>query len=284
MARVAVVGSVAVDHVVRLKEPLRAGTHVEGCEVERRLGGGGANVAVPLARAGHDVLLFSALGQDEDAAWLEGQLTAAGLGTGDVLHASGPSTRSLVLIDPTGERSIVNLTRCVDADLGERLAGVDADVLYVRTRVPGLASAMASACRRMRVVAHAPPCGAAECPAHILVGSALDLPAEWQASPFAAARIAAGSTLEWVVVTRGADGARALSEHRHIEIPAVPTKAVDTTGAGDAFAAGVVHCLARREPIDVALRVGAAWGAAAAGQEGSVLSSASVGQLLEAFA
>lgn len=279
MARIVVVGSVAVDHVVRLREPLRVGAHLEGREAERRLGGGAANVAVPLAGAGHAVTLLAALGDDEDGAWLAAQLEAHGLDPRGLARSRGPSTRSIILLDPEGERSAVNLTRCADPGLEERLEGVEADLLYVRSRAAGLASALARAGERMSVVAHVPPCDDGERPARVLVGSASDLPASCLDEPFAAARRVAGSGLEWMVVTRGAAGAQAFDGQRWIEVPAVPTRAVDTTGAGDAFAAGLVHALAAGEAMEPALQVASAWGAAAAGQDGSILSPQSVARL-----
>ena len=45
------IGSVAEDEVLTLPHPLREGRHLDAATTERRLGGGGANTAVPLARA-----------------------------------------------------------------------------------------------------------------------------------------------------------------------------------------------------------------------------------------
>ena len=65
MSRVVVVGLVAEDEVLYLPGPLAAGRHVDALRRERRLGGGGANTAVPLAHAGHDVVLVAPVGTEE---------------------------------------------------------------------------------------------------------------------------------------------------------------------------------------------------------------------------
>lgn len=62
--------------------------------------------------------------------------------------------------------------------------------------------------------------------------------------PLLAARVIRALGPEWVVVKRGARGALALSDAGEISVPAVPVEApVDPTGAGDAFAGGLVAAL-----------------------------------------
>ena len=61
-----------------------------------------------------------------------------------------------------------------------------------------------------------------------------------------------------LVVTRGADGAVAASGGELFEVPAEPVaKVVDTTGAGDLFAAGFLHGHVGGRPVDECLTLGA---------------------------
>jgi sugar/nucleoside kinase (ribokinase family) len=69
-------------------------------------------------------------------------------------------------------------------------------------------------------------------------------------------------------MTMGSRGAEAVSAHERIATPAPSVRAVDTTGAGDVFAAGLVHSLLRERPMPQALETAAAWGAAAAAFRG----------------
>ncbi|HYD23226.1 MAG TPA: adenosine kinase [Croceibacterium sp.] len=61
-----------------------------------------------------------------------------------------------------------------------------------------------------------------------------------------------------LVVTRSADGAVAVSQGEHAEVAAEPiAQVVDTTGAGDLFAAGFLYGHVRGEPLERCLRRGA---------------------------
>jgi sugar/nucleoside kinase (ribokinase family) len=83
-----------------------------------------------------------------------------------------------------------------------------------------------------------------------------------------------------MVLTRGGLGARAFSAGRVLDCAAPAAEAVDSTGAGDAFAAGLCHALARGEAMDRALAVAVRWGSAKVGQDGSALTAQTVAGLL----
>ena len=61
-----------------------------------------------------------------------------------------------------------------------------------------------------------------------------------------------------LIVTRGPAGALAMEHGRRVEIPAAPVeKIVDTTGAGDLFAAGFLAARCRARPLERCLEAGA---------------------------
>ncbi len=69
---------------------------------------------------------------------------------------------------------------------------------------------------------------------------------------------ALGGAVPTVVVTRSEKGAYAISGGVHAEVPAEPiARVVDTTGAGDLFAAGFLAGFTRDRPLDECLRMGA---------------------------
>ncbi len=75
---------------------------------------------------------------------------------------------------------------------------------------------------------------------------------------------AGGEGLRLVVVTRGPRGAEAFGESERIAVPAPAVgRVVDSTAAGDVFAAGLVHGLARGHTTRAALESAVVWGAAA---------------------
>lgn len=268
MARIVVVGSVAQDEVITLRQPLREGCHLEAAGTDLRLGGGGANVAIPLVRAGHHVVLVSPVGSDEVGEWLLDQLGTAGVDLAGVVRTGGASTRSVVLVDPRGERTILNVNRCREAGPPLRLRDLGGEAVYVRTRETDLRSLLEEVADRATLIAHVPPLAPLARPAHVLVGSASDLAPEFLADPWTGGCVVAGERLRWMVVTRGALGAEAFSSSERLTAPAPAVDVVDTTGAGDVFAAGLVHGLVSGHPITRALESAVAWGAASVGGRG----------------
>lgn len=262
MARILVVGSVAQDDLVWLEQPLREGRHLNGRQGRPRLGGGGANTAIPLRQAGHDVSLIAAVGSDPLAEWLLAKLQQAGLDVSAVQRVAGDSTHSLVLLDRAGERTVVNLNRCREDGPPVRLRAQPADALYVRSRELDVAPLLAERVSSTLVVAHIPPIEHGSRPATVLVGSASDLSPEFLAAPWDAGRSIAGDALRWVVITRGAQGACAHGAGVTLEARAHPVVVADSTAAGDVFAAGLVHALLLGRPMESALQTAVAWGTA----------------------
>ena len=70
------------------------------------------------------------------------------------------------------------------------------------------------------------------------------------------------------VMTRGRQGARALDRGRQVEVPAYQVREVDTTGAGDVFAAALFVMRARGESTVASLRYASAASAIAVSREG----------------
>jgi sugar/nucleoside kinase (ribokinase family) len=262
LARIVVVGSVAQDDVVTLRQPLSPGCHLDAAGRKLRLGGGGANTAIPLCHGGHHVTLVASLGADTVAEWLLARLQAAGIDASAIARVPGDSTRSLVFVDPAGERTIVNLNRCRETGPPQRLASLEADAVYVRSRDLDLRGLLAQMTSRSLVVAHVPPLEAGSRPAHVLVGSESDLPPAFLADPWKAGQAIAGETLRLVVVTRGPRGVEAFGANERVAVPAPVVPVVDSTAAGDVFAAGLVHALVEGRPTRATLETAVAWGAA----------------------
>ena len=281
MARIAVIGSVARDEVIRLTEPLRAGTHLNGVAAEARMGGGGANTAVALAAAGHEVSLLAAVGQDAVGDVLLAELAAAGVDTAAISRLDRPTTRSLLLIDPTGERTVVNVARCEDAAPPERLLDLPADAVYVRSRRRDLGPLLVAKAAGSLIVAHLPPVEPGARPAHVLVASSSDLDAGVIQTPQALGQSVSGGLARWTVITAGAAGARAYSAGEMLEAPAQRVEPVDTTGAGDAFAAGLIHALVEGRPMADALAVAVRFGTEATLWPMSGLPASAVHHLLQ---
>ncbi|HLV79952.1 MAG TPA: PfkB family carbohydrate kinase, partial [Chthonomonadaceae bacterium] len=62
---------------------------------------------------------------------------------------------------------------------------------------------------------------------------------------------------ELAAVTMGAKGSLLRAGDRLVEIPAFPVQAVDTTGAGDMYAAGLLYGLTHALPLETTGRLAA---------------------------
>jgi len=281
VARILVVGSIADDGVIRLTEALRPGAHLNGASAGVRLGGGGANTAVALAAAGHDVALLAAVGCDAVGDALLADLAAAGVDTSLVTRLNQSTTRSLLLIDPTGERTVINVARCEEPAPPMRLLGLPADVIYVRSRRRDLAPLLAAKAAKVMIVAHIPPVEPGARPAHILVASRSDLHANAFQLPENLGRLVSGGLARWIAITAGAAGAHAYGTGEMLTASARSVRPVDTTGAGDAFAAGLIHALVEGRSMADALSIAVRFGTEATLWAASSLPAKAVQRLLK---
>jgi sugar/nucleoside kinase (ribokinase family) len=281
MARIAVVGSVARDEVVMLHEPLREGTHIGGAWRGPRLGGGAACTAVPLAYAGHHVVIVGSLGRDDVGVQVMQDLSTTGVDTSQIVYLDQPSTRSIILVNGNGERTIINVVRTHEPRPPARLLSLGAECVYVRSRRCDLAQLLREQAATALVVAHVPPADANARPAHVLVASASDVGPDVLDDPLTAGYRIAGDLLQWIVITEGSRGVTAYSDDQILRVAAREIIPVDTTGAGDSFAAGLVHALVSGSSMADALQTGVNWGGEATLWASSVLPQDAVRRLIQ---
>ncbi len=119
-----VLGDLVQDIVVRQLEPMRHASDTRSTIVHRR-GGSAANVAA-FAAPRHPTRFFGAVGDDPAGTALELELQSHGVDT--CIQRHGETGTIVVLIDPSGERSMFP-SRGASADIGPvpdaDLAGVD---------------------------------------------------------------------------------------------------------------------------------------------------------------
>lgn len=137
------VGAAAIDEwyaVSNLPEP-DGGAFAS--EVTSAFGGVGANVAVALDRLGRDVGLVSRVGDDEYGRRAREYLAETGVDASRVRVGDDPSTRSLVLSAPDGERAIVTTGesfRELRLAAADREAIAAADVAFLTGYTPDAVS------------------------------------------------------------------------------------------------------------------------------------------------
>ncbi|MDZ4136408.1 MAG: carbohydrate kinase family protein, partial [Paracoccaceae bacterium] len=108
MARVLVTGNINRDRTIRLEAPL-PGCRIRGYDMGYALGGAAANTGLALARGGHEVVIASGLGQGPEGDDMLALLRAAGVDVSHVQRLNSPPAEPLILIEPSGERTIIHL-------------------------------------------------------------------------------------------------------------------------------------------------------------------------------
>ncbi len=256
---VVVVGDLATDVVVLLDGSPAPGSD-RPATIRSRGGGAGANVAVHLARLGTPVTFAGCVGDDAAGTGLVAELAAAGV-TPAVRTVAGAATGTIVsLVEPGGQRSML-------ADRGANLTLEPPDVpvpgpgghLHLSgyslftpgPRAAGLAALAAAGVTGCTVSVDPASTGplagyGVERWLADTAAATLVLPNADEArlltgcaDPAAAAR-ALAARHPVAVVTLGADGALWADGERLVHRPAHRTTVVDTTGAGDAFTAGLL--------------------------------------------
>jgi ribokinase len=247
---VVVVGDLMVDVVARMSGPLAVGSDTPA-SVSSRPGGAGANVAAWLAVAGAEVRLVARAGDDDAGRGAVAKLRGHGVDVSGVVFDGERATGTcVVLVAPDGERTMLPDPGANAALAADDLPGFDgcrhlhlAGYTLLRDGAPR--DAALEALRRARACgmtisldpSSAAPLRAFGPERFLDLAGPVDLllPNRDEAEVLGPLAERARE----VVVTLGPDGAVWTDGADEVAVPAVAEGPVtDTTGAGDAFAAG----------------------------------------------
>ncbi len=286
--KIAVVGSINMDVVVRCRTlPLPGQTILAESSAEF-CGGKGANQAAAAACAGADVTMIGCVGDDSYADRLTQNLTAHGIDCSHVSRASDcGSGLAIIAVDESGENSIIvapGANASVDAPAVEsaRKAIEASDILMVQLEIPvatvlkSIAIARNAGVRVMLDPAPAPATFPAEllqvdllCPneseATELTGHAVNTIE--QAHNAAMTLIRAGA--KNAAITLAERGTLLATEGHSELVESFPVDAIDTTAAGDAFAGALAVGWSQTDNLSEAVRFANAAGALAASRHGA---------------
>lgn len=280
-ATVIVVGSVNVDHWLQVEHLPGPGETVFGTALVTSPGGKGGNAAVAAAMLGVRSVLVAAVGDDAVADDAVTALADRGVVDDAVQRVGVPTGAALVLVDHAGENQIAiapGANALLDPDaVGVAIAAhavPGATAVLANFEVPDdvvLAAARAAKASDVPFVLDPAPARpvspelAALCA--VLTPNAAEVGGLGYASVEQLLAAGAGA----VAVTLGARGCalHTADGAAPLTIPAFPAAAVDSVGAGDAFAAGLAVGLASGSALDHAVRTGAAAGALATEARGA---------------
>lgn len=259
-AAIAVVGSCNMDLVVPVAVLPRPGETVLGRDHLRVPGGKGANQAVAVARLGRGAAFVGRVGDDDFGRALRSALDADGVTTEYLITTPGvPSGVALITVDAAGENTIAvspgaNARLTVDDVHAAGVVLTSASVTLLQLEVPVEAVAAAVAAARGTVVLNPAPARILPAPmlervdllvpnrGELAVLTGVDTPPTTTADVADLARTLGGPAA--VVVTLGVDGALVVIGTEVVHVTAHAVDAVDATGAGDAFCAGLADALA----------------------------------------
>jgi sugar/nucleoside kinase (ribokinase family) len=284
MTDVVCLGILVADVIARPVDELPHGAVALMDEVSLYGGGCALNTATALTRLGSSAAVVGKVGEDTFGNFLVELLEERGLdATGVLRDPDTPTAATVVLVDGDGERSFLHLP---GANGALRADEIPRDIVYgagalhvagalvmpaldgaptgelledarargVRTSLDTVFDASG---RWDRVLPSLPHLDL------LTVGAAEATGITGEDDPARAAAWLRDRGVREVAVKLGAYGCHVAGEEFEGHVPAVPVEAVDGTGAGDAFVAGLLHGLLSGWALEDAARLGNAAGACA---------------------
>lgn len=283
MPKLVNLGSLCIDHVYRVARIAGVGETVASESYAVFPGGKGLNQSIAAAKAGAAVVHVGGVGAD--GAWLRDALAAAGVDAGGVRTIGGPSGHAVIQVNEAGENAIVvagGANRALEAeDLRAAFDSlVPGDWLLLQNEVNDLEAILGEASRvDCQVAFNVAPADGREVGydlssvALLIVNGAEAAALAGTAVPRAAA---AALRQRWpnaeLVLTLGAEGLIHGGRDGLRILPAHPVRAVDETGAGDAFIGFLMAALLAGTAMPEALRLASAAGALAVTAAGAASS------------
>jgi ribokinase len=288
-ANIVVVGSSNMDifcYTDHLPEP---GETLIGERYWMALGGKGANQAVAARLLGAEVTLVGRVGDDLFGQRMLDNFSSHGMALDHIQVDRGAGSGvALILVDKQAENSLVVVPganmRIAPADVEAAARALRAaDVLLMQLEIP------LDAIQRAVDIAHEGdtlcvlnPAPARPLPdrilekVHLLTPNQSEaklltgIPADTLEGAAAAGQALLGKGVQTVIITLGPGGALIVRPGETTHVEGVSVDAVDTTGAGDAFTAGLAVALAEGNTLEQATRLANLAGALSATKPGAM--------------
>lgn len=270
-------GDINIDLTIPVSAPPAPGEEAYVDEAVTALGGSALNTSRVLARLGFEVGMLAAVGDDDWGRRARKNLVAAGVGTERVRVVDGATGLNLIMVSPGGERTMVavrganrNLQLPSGWSAGCHWLHVSAYALLQDPQRQSCLEALATCHQRGIPVSVDVPSGVAADLGPALID---DLgPVRCLSAGRSSIEILAGGAgperlleagIALVAVTAGADRVLALTFDDAVDLRPPRVEAVDTSGAGDWFVAGLVAARHRGLELGPSAVVATALGAAA---------------------
>lgn len=280
---VLVLGGLIIDKYLLVGEYPAKGEDVLIREAFERVGGSTINVACTLKNLGIAAYPVSTIGDDPDGQAIAAYLQAANIPRDCAQVQAGQRTGySLVIVDASSERTFMTFKGCeskfsaalIAAPLLASTALVYLTGYYLLAQNAGeIIACVRELKARGAAVMFDPGPLVHEIHQDILLAavslSNILLPNSKEITKLSERLAIAGDFIEWamargadcVIIKKGREGATAYRGEKKYDLPAFAVRSVDTTGAGDCFAAGCIYGFLHGLTMEETLQFGAACGA-----------------------
>ncbi len=277
-----VFGSVGLDIVQSVRRLPQPGETVLTADYVMLPGGKGANQALAAARAGGDVIFVASIGDDDFGRRALVSLEQAGVFLDNIARVNRPTACATISVDSTGENQIVVSSGANLQTSARQLHCGPGDLVLQQMEIPpreiwaGIDSAVENGARAILNAApyqSIPPESLGKLEMLIVneVEAAMlaeDLDINAPSLDQACAQVRDRFGLD-MVLTLGGQGAMVIGKNRNLRANALPIKALDTVGAGDAFVGAFVAAMAAEKDLADCLVDGSVAGGLACLQPGA---------------
>jgi ribokinase len=272
-----VVGSVNADLVLQVSRLPDAGETMTADSLDYFPGGKGANQAAAAARLGWPTHFVGQVGKDANSSMLREALNDSGVGIDHLRAVQGPSGTAAILVQPSGENSILivggaNTAKWEFADATQQLLR-EAGTLLMQREIPedvNLQAAQLASDGGATVILD---CGGADAaisqellpllsvlsPNETELARLTGMATDTEQQVEKAAHVLLDKGVHTVLVKLGSKGSLLVTRDGTVSQPIVTAgKVVDTTGAGDCFTAAFAVATQEGQNTQSALRFAAA--------------------------
>lgn len=249
MPAICVAGSLGLDRIWYLDQPLRPGARLRCLHQISRLGGGAANTGTVLHALGHDVQIVARLCCDPSADALLDLARRGGLDCSAVARVDGATRHGDIFLQPDGERTLISRGGA-QAAVPPALLASTAPTAYLNIARLADPITLRALLERACLIAQLPLDRAEPRPAHVLIASRSDVEDIPATELWRLRRAVDGEALRHLAITDGPNGVDLVGPDGALHLPSLPIPDLaDSIGAGDFFAAGLIDGLVRGLPM-----------------------------------
>lgn len=269
MKKIIVVGSLNMDIVLKVPHIPAPGETILATNVSLAAGGKGANQAVGIGKLGGNVCMLGRLGQDPYGQELYDSLEKNKVNTeGIVFDDDLPTGNAYICVSDKGENSIVvnpGANSALDPEQIKKYEWLfnEASYCLIQLEIPkDTVEYVLQICQEKKVKVIFNPAPAKPLKDELLKDLFLLVPNENEISILCSgsatleekAKELLDKNVQNIIVTLGERGCMLANKEGIQYFPAAPFEAVDTTGAGDSFIAGLAVALAEDNNLETAIK------------------------------